>query len=381
MDTVHASEETRSAADGACLEARAKSEDFTIRDYREGDEKQIVDLLVKAFPKWSKLDNPLDYYRWKLLENPVGKTITVATIGEKIIGQSNGIHLRFKIGGSIVPSELGGDSVTDPSHRGKGVYTKILDYEIKQITIRNAFAYWVSKNPYILSNQNKRKDVFKLPHGIAYMIRIDDVDHHLKNRPVNKKLIKYVINGLKLLNSLVNLFSGEKRGEDYEIMRVRSFDDSFDAFWEKTKDDYDLIQEKNMKHLNWRYGDPRGGEFAIFKAVKHGETLGYIVVEITKQDGYREGYVSELLTLKDRKEVSHPLIRRATEHLRQENVNVAYYLGVTRNPYIPYLEKNGFIDAWKKKDDVYGTLRDEKLLDALLSSSSSRAYLSYGDFL
>ena len=157
MDTVHASEKTPHVAGGACLEARGKSEGFSIRDYREGDEKRIVDLLVKAFPKWSKLDNPLDYYRWKLLENPVGKTITVATIGEKIIGQSNGIHLRFKIGGSIVPSELGGDSVTDPNHRGKGVYTKILDYEINSGTIRNTFVYWVSKNPYILSNQNRGK--------------------------------------------------------------------------------------------------------------------------------------------------------------------------------------------------------------------------------
>src|SRR4030042_16027 len=115
MDTVPASEETPHVAGGACLEARVKSEGFSIRDFREGDEKQIVDLLVKAFPKWSKLDNPLDYYRWKLLENPVGKTITVAAIGEKIIGQSNGIHLRFKIGKSMVPSDLGGDSVKGPS--------------------------------------------------------------------------------------------------------------------------------------------------------------------------------------------------------------------------------------------------------------------------
>jgi hypothetical protein len=109
------------------------STDIIVRDYLKGDEDQLVPLLIKGFPFWSKLDDPAAYFKWKYLDTPRGSFLTVAAISEKIVGCDLCIQLNFKLGDVIAPGELSGDSTTDSDYRGKGIYTKSPNLRLKII--------------------------------------------------------------------------------------------------------------------------------------------------------------------------------------------------------------------------------------------------------
>ena len=66
---------------------------ITIRQYQEGDEKEIVELLRLAFNGWPNFDlpcTPLEHWQWKYKDNPQNKII--ASIAESE-GRIVGCHL------------------------------------------------------------------------------------------------------------------------------------------------------------------------------------------------------------------------------------------------------------------------------------------------
>ena len=77
-------------------------DDFIVRTYQHGDEKEIVELLNMVFKGWPKLDlscTTLEYWKWKYLHNPIRKNfITVAVSEDKIIGCLHVIPLKIKLG-------------------------------------------------------------------------------------------------------------------------------------------------------------------------------------------------------------------------------------------------------------------------------------------
>ncbi|MCX6654587.1 MAG: hypothetical protein NTY03_05640 [Candidatus Bathyarchaeota archaeon] len=67
------------------------SKEIEVRLYHPGEEKDIVELLRIAFDTYRKLKNPLEYWKWKFQDTPMGSTIKVAIVDNKIIGARAGL--------------------------------------------------------------------------------------------------------------------------------------------------------------------------------------------------------------------------------------------------------------------------------------------------
>jgi hypothetical protein len=68
--------------------------DYKVREYRPGDEDQIVPLLQLVFNGWGDLD----FWRWKYLDNPLKMNIiTIAESNGKIIGADGAVFQRVKV--------------------------------------------------------------------------------------------------------------------------------------------------------------------------------------------------------------------------------------------------------------------------------------------
>ena len=63
---------------------------YSIRDYEPGDEGRIVELLELVFGVWPRFDlkcSPLEHWRWKYVDNPMGSMIVpIAVDGDLIVG-------------------------------------------------------------------------------------------------------------------------------------------------------------------------------------------------------------------------------------------------------------------------------------------------------
>ena len=100
------------------------AEEIVIRGYREGDEEDIVELLFKVFREWrDRGKRSLDFWKWMYLDNPLGdRLISVATVGDKIIGVKHDLFLSIKHGDKVLVGCLGTDSAVDPDFRRRGIY-------------------------------------------------------------------------------------------------------------------------------------------------------------------------------------------------------------------------------------------------------------------
>jgi hypothetical protein len=349
---------------------------FETRLYHSGDEEEIIQLLRSCFSSWNNLEKPLDYWKWKYLDAPLGSIIRLAETNGKIVGVGHGVLLNVKIGSNMILSQMSGDVTTHIDFRGKGIYTMLDLFNDKTREEKKVmFNYSTSRNPIILNLKRKIERVI-FPHPISYLVRINDIKLHLKNRPMkNSSLLQFGYKVMELFNKREHISSIQS--SDFKIEGISSFDTNINAFWDKVKNYYTFILEKNQKFLNWRYCDPQSGTYFIYEALFNTEVLGYITVKITKEDEYSEGFIMDLLTLPGRIDVANALLNRATDLIDNKDVNIIYYESVDNNPYQEVALKNGFINS-QTGPNVLCVLGDENY-KLIKDSSPNQVAFTYSD--
>jgi GNAT superfamily N-acetyltransferase len=97
--------------------------DFVVRPYRDDDEGEVLELLRGALGGGPGGERPPEYFRWKHLENPFGRSfMTVAERRSEIIGFRSLMRWRFAMGGETIEAVRPVDTATHPEHRGRGVF-------------------------------------------------------------------------------------------------------------------------------------------------------------------------------------------------------------------------------------------------------------------
>lgn len=365
------------------------SKEFVTRPYQNGDEESIVELLSLAFPEWANRKNSLDYWNWKYRDTPLGSSIIVAVSGGKIIGVGHDIRLNIKVGSTVLSSQYGDDFATHPDYRGIGVYNKILKIvqEIQEKEVK--FDYWLSNNPIIINNARKNlvePGRFQFPYKLIHMFRVRDMALHVKKKSVkNPTLVHQGFSVVKTLNKAKNVLPAKKHlnAEDFRIVKTLSFDDHADALWEKVKDNYNFIIEKEQSYLNWRYCDPRGGIYLIKEAKIGNETLGFVVLEVRGEADYPEGYIVDLLTMPKRLDIAYTLLKNSCEYFDSLGLNAVHFQIVEGHPFQGLASKTGFVEL-PGTSKLYigcsiadGCGRDQRILEF---SSPNRLYFNYGDY-
>lgn len=103
------------------------------RNYKEGDEQQIVELLNQVYHNWGTVEQ----WRKKYKESPNfdPNLIFVCIDGDKIIGCVHYLRRDLKFKKQLLHAYIGGDGATYPRYSGKGVFStgmNLLYHEIKQ---------------------------------------------------------------------------------------------------------------------------------------------------------------------------------------------------------------------------------------------------------
>jgi hypothetical protein len=157
--------------------------------------------------------------------------------------------------------------------------------------------------------------------------------------PIPSPVKKLLNGGLRTVDeALSSGFGGDLRVEE-----MAGFDESFDELFEKVASEVPCVPEKDSVFLQWRYG-PDSPQFPVaVLGVKEGETLlGYAVLMVTSTG--QDGYMLDLMTLPERRDVARALLRESVRFFRRAEVQIIRYrfLESTTTPQTRDLRRLGY---------------------------------------
>jgi predicted N-acetyltransferase YhbS len=370
---------------------------YTIRLYQDGDESQIIKILENVFGRFPKIKlrcSKKDHWTWKFKDTPSGLNPTLVAINEegKIIGVSHGLIKWTKIGYQEVLARKGAEVAVHPDYRRMGIYTKLVtERERVSKEMGAMMSYSLISNPIIIRykrDKNGEKYEPEFPQPLKQLVKIKDVRKFIEYQdrhgeiPKAKMITSIGIRILKAVNRVNRAFSGNKRSfSGYTLKKISRFDDRVEVLWDKVKDEYDFIVVKSKEYLNWRYCDPRGGDYHIWVAEDDEGILGYLVLRINKMHlDHPVGYIMEVLAHKEREEVINSLLIQADIYFSQEKVNAIYFTLVSGHPYEKIMNIHGFIDSMRSPHLFYRPYKKFAGLEIFKIASPDRLHHQFGEY-
>lgn len=357
------------------------------RPYQKGDEESIVALLAEVFNGWPNFSigcSSEEHWKWKYLENPFKKSyISLALVGDEIIGVNHSFPIKIKIEEEIIMGSFGSDLAVHPKHRGKSI-SRELQRMKRQLKDRTAmFSLYVSSNPIVVERVDETR-IPPIPHLLLNLVRMKDINKHLKIAPENNGwLVKIGFKILNSLNSLKNIIIIQSRdgGTHTRLEKIKFLEDGIDVFWDRVKNYYTFIIERNKAYLDWRYIDNRSGEYTIILARDHeGKIVGYIVTAINRKNReYPIGYIMDILALPENDKVVDKLIVNAIEDFDKEGVNLVNALMFKDHPFKKLFLKNGFLNSRRRIHLFAGIKFDEEMNRKIESLNPKEIHFTYGD--
>jgi GNAT superfamily N-acetyltransferase len=99
---------------------------LTVRPYEDRDEAEVLELLGASLGGGPAGRRPVEFFRWKHLENPFGRSfMLVAEDAGRLVGLRAFLRWRFEHEGGVVTAARAVDTATHPDHQGRGIFTRL----------------------------------------------------------------------------------------------------------------------------------------------------------------------------------------------------------------------------------------------------------------
>lgn len=237
----------------------ARKEDFFVREYREGDEDQILPLFRKCF----YVDRGLDRWGWEYRENPYGALkISEAFSGDgRLVAHYAGYPVRFhsETAGAVrtLPALQIGDTMTEPSARqvGRGP-TSLLGR-----TVRHYYARYCEGQVAFNYGFNTG-NIQRFSMSFVGARRLEDLPFHvldLEKTPLRPPA--------PFLSRLAG----------YRVERIAHFDARWDEFFHRVSGAYRLLVERDARYLEWRYARVPGSGYFLYAVFRRSRLVGWSV--------------------------------------------------------------------------------------------------------
>jgi len=326
-----------------------KVEDFKrewkVKDFDQNDLTCISNFRKELQKETTSFRRSIEtsYYEWKLLKNPIGKSIfCLVEDNGQIIAQLGVVPKLIKIfDARIVSAELG-DAITDKNYRGQGLFTFLLKETRERALKEGITLIYGQSNERSLPGERKAGYDTIPNFGLKNYIKIVNFQKVLKLK-VGNKIVSSCISFIctKLLKYSLNINKDKDYKSKYDITYITEFDESVESFFEQVSNDYDVILIRNRNYLKWRFLD-NPDNYDIFMARKDGKVLGFVVIKIGFFDKLRVGYIADFLTVKDGR-IFADLIRFALKEFHKKDVDIISCWALRNSFYARELMKRYFL--------------------------------------
>lgn len=112
----------------------SEHDDLGIRPYHETDEGRVLALLVTSLGGGPAGMRPPEFFRWKHLESPFGRSfMLVAEANGRIVGFRAFMRWRFRAGDRGVMAVRAVDTATHPDYQRKGIFSRLTSEALREL--------------------------------------------------------------------------------------------------------------------------------------------------------------------------------------------------------------------------------------------------------
>lgn len=262
-----------------------------IREYKEGDEIQLVDLLSKVFDRPVTLND----WIWKYKDNPAGNPIiSVAEDEGRIVGFYGVIPFVFEVGEKRMVFYQVTDSAVHPQYRRGKVFSAMARMVIratlqKDSGCNNAIMYGFPTKG--VSSFGRRFLGYMPIGGISKFQRPLKADF-LRKFVKNRYIFKLIKPAASLAIFSLDVFTKMPKRE-LVFEKIVFFPKEIDYFWDRISFQNKISIVRDSAFLNWRYVKKPAKDYEIFFIRKKGDLSGYVVLKCDKGDGIIVDFVLE----------------------------------------------------------------------------------------
>ena len=303
-----------------------------IRDYKTGDEIQILKLFYSAFGK------PLSeaYWKWRFIDNPENKTMIKLIWDNNILAGHYAVSpLKLNVDGEVILTALSMTTMTHPNYAGRGLFTELAKNlyqdESKKNGLKAVWGFPNNNSHYAFIKNLKWKNLEQIP---TFSISIDRV----------------------------------KESESSAISIATIFDNSHINAQLQTSSSYDIKVEKSINYLTWRYLKNPTNKYDIFE-IKTAAISYYAVTKIFASFTEKNQFEVDILELafSDNLELLLQLLNAIKKHYSKFKLfKINMWLPLNDKKHLT-LEKIGFINTLPITysglhvlDDNYKQLEEQK---------------------
>jgi hypothetical protein len=260
--------------------------------------------------------------------------------GREIIGYYAALPYRYKIGSKITRVGMVCDVMTSIKHRGKGVFVKMGNYAIGELTSEVPFTTGYPIRKEVIPGHLRAgwKIAFNMPLYIKF-IRINAV---FKNRNIG--LFAFLINPMLFIyNCLIK--TKIDKGNSYELGNNINEVKGYDSFVNKWIDSVPNALVKDLQFARWRYGAPERNYKFISVRNKTGMMIGFVSFRFIVKNGVPCYGILDYMILPGHEDC-HGLINKVLmDSANKDNVEVIITM-MSKTSAINYkICKNGFIKS------------------------------------
>jgi len=264
---------------------------WTVRNYRQGDEKRIVDL-------WNIIYGDIfsyEYWDWKFRLNPAGfkpeNTIVAETPEGEIVAGFALMPLKTRVGDAEVTVTQGADLVTHPDYQRQGLFrtlaTQLYDLAGK------AGLPWTYAYPDIETAAYEGH----MKMGWADVLHVNQMTCVLNPRAF---VLRREMSGVKKYAMRKYIGTVHKPKPPHpekgvKVEEVEAYGPGLDEFWSDVAGDYPVALKRDSAYLNWRAAHP-SGSYVRIQAGRNGDVDGYAVLARRDRAGMKQGYILDCVT-------------------------------------------------------------------------------------
>jgi GNAT superfamily N-acetyltransferase len=345
---------------------------WDIREYRDGDEEQILELRGVTLGD----SKNIQWWNWIYRNGPDGPAkFWLAVANKKIVSINPSLPFRMKIENQVYKSGLGFDIMTHPDYQRQGILSALSLVHFEYVVKNGVSITFGTSIPQRLPIYQK----LKIPHDMyaicqpPLLVKVINWGSVLKTR---YHIFPFIGNSIGYIWERITVRTTSIQDHDTEIIPISSFDESINEFWQKASELKKIMIVRDMKYLNWRYVEKPGNEYKIFAAKRQNEIVGYIVLKVVKETITR-GFIVDLFTISGEDVVAELLINKAIGYLRKEGVVSILCLMLQDTPYYRILRRLGFT---RRKSGIQLNIRifDQNLSKEFVKDSGNW-YYTWGD--
>ena len=267
---------------------RIGDDEVRFRRFRPGDEDRVIEVFDAAFGGFYAVDKPVDgpdYIRWftEPHQSHHGE-ITVGEIGSRIGGFAGRLLREIKVGDLALYGHAGGiGGATHPDFQGRGLYQSLHGWREER-----------EDPPLTMNLVSRARDpratkYERLPFGksMGVYLRVLRPWRAAADRGGFVPPGAVAFAAMMLWGRLREGSGGKEAGST--VSELPAFDERFEPFWERASAAWDVIPVRSVELLNWRFCDPRAGDFSIRIAEENGALLGYVVLQPRVHPRVRHG--------------------------------------------------------------------------------------------